>query len=376
MRERCRKAFDRGLQCILACQIDDEGVKSVWCAQHDTVTLLPAEGRPHELPSFCCQESASLLEFLMSIENPSKEVREAIAAAADWLDKHKIENKGLEDYTNAEGLPDRRIIDQPGNALWGRFVQLGGKTAKRTYKLFFKHLDERNKTRKQVYQGREYSYREADNARESYDPKRAYEPIYGIYKDTLVNLYYRFLYNYEETPAIIDRNGVPQRTSLFWQNRSKYQFLGNWCWEVIYGEFPMWQERVAGADEAAQNGWTQLTVTPDMLYNAKHKDYNMARLGTIKMSPTTHEIDVPKGMEAVRIVIHGFANSAEDEAVIKSVNGMDGEYVFPKKVYNPVYTTHVIDLSGAPAKDNVPFVLEGGQCCVVIRMYCKETKQN
>ena len=136
-RERCRAAFNRGLDCIIRCQIDDEGVKSVWCAQHDTVApYLPTEGRPHELPSFCCAESAALLEFLMSVENPSPELQKCISDACAWLDSHKIDNKTLEAYVNQNGEDDRRIIDQPGNALWGRFVQLGGKTAKKTQKLF------------------------------------------------------------------------------------------------------------------------------------------------------------------------------------------------------------------------------------------------
>ena len=208
-RERCRKAFDRGVDCILRCQIDDEGVKSVWCAQHDTTNFLPTEGRPHELPTFCGQESAALVEFLMSIENPSKPVQEAVIAACDWLDKHKIGNKATERYKNANGEDDVRVVDQPGNALWGRFIQLGGKTAKKTQKLFIKHLEARNKTRNVVYNGKEYKYMEADNARESYDPSKAYQPVYAIYKDTLQNLYYRYLYNYEDTPPVTDWQGVP-----------------------------------------------------------------------------------------------------------------------------------------------------------------------
>ena len=370
LRERCRKAFERGLDCIMRCQIDDEGVKSVWCAQHDTVTFLPAEGRPHEMPSFCCAESAALLDFLMSVENPSPELQACITAACDWLDTHKIENKTLENYTNAEGEPDRRIIDQEGNALWGRFVQLGGKTAKKTYKLFFKHVEDRGKTRKQLYKGREYLYAEADNARDSYNPKMAYQPIYGIYKDTLVNLYYRFLYNYEDTPPIIDYQGVPQRTSLMPTNRAKYQFLGNWCWEVIYGEYPMWKEKVEGAAESARNGWTQLTVSKDMLSNSKGKEYNDARLGTIKLAQGRHVIAVPEGKEAVRMVVHGFANG-DEASTLSEVNGQATNYLFPAKAYNPIYTTHEIDLSATPAKGELPIVISGAQCCVIIRLYCR-----
>ena len=367
-RTRCREAFDKGVACILRCQIDDEGVPSVWCAQHDTVTFLPAEGRPHELPTFCGSESAALLEFLMSIENPSKDLQAAIDAAVAWLDTHKIADKAIEKYTNAAGEDDRRIVDQPGNALWGRFIQLGGKTAKKTQKLFVKHLEARNKTRKVVYKGKEYQYMEADNARESYDPSKAYQPVYAIYKDTLQNLYYRYLYHYEDTPPVTDWQGVPQRTSLMAANRAKYQFLGNWCWEVIYGEYPMWKERVEGIKEAASKGWTQITVTTEMLSNTKGKEYNDARLGTIKLSPTTHHIALPEGKQVVRVVVHGFSNT-ENDAVLSDINGQPCHYVYPAKAYNPNYTTHVIDF--AEPADSLSLNFADSQCCVVIRIYVK-----
>ena len=372
-RERCRVAFNRGLDCIIRCQIDDEGVKSIWCAQHDTVApYLPTEGRPHELPSFCCAESAALLEFLMSVENPSPELQKCISDACAWLDSHKIDNKTLEAYVNQNGEDDRRIIDQPGNALWGRFVQLGGKTAKKTQKLFVKHLEARNKVRTQVYKGREYKYAEADNARESYDPSKAYQPIFGIYKDSLVNLYYRYLYNYEDTPPVIDWQGVPQRTSLMPTNRYKYQFLGNWCWEVIYGEYPMWRELVDGAAEAAAKGWTQITVTKDMLSNDKGKEYSDARLGTIKMNPIEHTIAIPEGKQVVRVVVHGFSNSeVASEMTINNNHSpiTNNHYSFPGKGFNPIYTTHVIDLTEQTEALSLTF--SEAQCCVVIRVYVK-----
>ncbi|MBR4263068.1 MAG: pectate lyase [Paludibacteraceae bacterium] len=376
-RTRCREAFDKGVACILRCQIDDEGVPSVWCAQHDTVTFLPAEGRPHELPTFCGSESAALLEFLMSIENPSKELQAAIDAAVAWLDTHKIADKAIEKYTNAAGEDDRRIVDQPGNALWGRFIQLGGKTAKKTQKLFVKHLEARNKTRKVVYKGKEYQYMEADNARESYDPSKAYQPVYAIYKDTLQNLYYRYLYHYEDTPPVTDWQGVPQRTSLMAVNRAKYQFLGNWCWEVIYGEYPMWKERVEGIKEAATHGWQQITVTKEMLSNTKGKEYNDARLGTIKLSPTTHHIALPEGKQVVRVVVHGFSNTDHPSVMTINDQGLStfdfrlstNNYVFPAKAYNPNYTTHVIDF--AEPADSLSLNFADSQCCVVIRIYIK-----
>ena len=70
-RARCEASFQKGLEVIIKCQVNDNGTMAAWCAQHDTTTFLPTEGRPHELPSISGSESASLLSFLMTLENPS-----------------------------------------------------------------------------------------------------------------------------------------------------------------------------------------------------------------------------------------------------------------------------------------------------------------
>lgn len=101
MRQRCQAAFDKGLDCVLKCQIRVEGKPTVWCQQHDRNTLKPADGRAFELAAFCSQESAEMTLFLMSLENPSPEVKEAIAGAVEWF--------------KANRLPDGR---------WARFYDL------------------------------------------------------------------------------------------------------------------------------------------------------------------------------------------------------------------------------------------------------------
>ena len=51
-KERAQQAFDRGIECILNCQIRKDGRLTVWCQQHDEKTLLPAPARAYELASF------------------------------------------------------------------------------------------------------------------------------------------------------------------------------------------------------------------------------------------------------------------------------------------------------------------------------------
>lgn len=250
--QRCRTAFDRGLDCILNCQIDDNGTLSAWCAQHDTIApYYPMEGRPHELPSISGYESANLLSFLMTIDNPSPRLWNAITSAVTWLDQHKIPNCKIQDYTNAKGQPDRRIVTSQGNHLWGRFIQIGGASGQAVYQHFFQKLQTRGKSRSYTYNGIKYTYPEYQIAQSSYDPAQDYNPIYAIYKDTLQQMYYRFLYDYAPTTITTTvgasqdflPDGCPVYTTLMATNRASYQYLGNWCTRVIYTEYPQWLHR-------------------------------------------------------------------------------------------------------------------------------------
>lgn len=371
MQARCRKAFDRGLQCIIDCQIPDGKTRSIWCAQHDTVPPYYAtEGRPHELPSYSGSESATLLSFLMSVENPSPQLIACIEQAVAWLDKHKIVDKAVENFINANGENDRHVIDMPGTALWPRFMQIGSKVAQPTYELFFRHVEQRNKKRYQYHNSMRYSFYEVDNARASYDPKRAYSPIYGIYTDSLQNLYYRFLYSYEDTPPVPDKNGVPVRTSLMPINRYKYQFVGDWPYEVIYGEYKAWKHKVESQKAKTKGEWLEvgkdLTITND-----KGKEYVSGRLGTIKLNSIEYKVQIPAGKTARRVYIFGFASSDHDVTLNPQSSVLNPQsFLFPARGYHPVFTEHTIDL-GEGVSGEVPLRFEGGQVCVIIRVLCE-----
>lgn len=120
-----KKAWNKGLACILKTQIVVNGQPTVWCAQHDEITFLPAKARSYELPSFSGAESVGLLQLLMDIENPSHDIIRAVQGGIEWLGEHKLKNKRWDSFTNAEGKTDRRIVDDPkaGN-LWARFYDL------------------------------------------------------------------------------------------------------------------------------------------------------------------------------------------------------------------------------------------------------------
>jgi pectinesterase len=126
-RQKCKAAFDRGIDCILNCQINVNGQLTVWCQQHDEKTLAPAGGRAYELPSLCGEESADIALLLMRIEHPSERVRQAVDAAAAWYENSKIIGKRLK-YAARSDAPrgqDYVILDDPSAPpMWARFYDL------------------------------------------------------------------------------------------------------------------------------------------------------------------------------------------------------------------------------------------------------------
>lgn len=123
--DRIGAAYNKGIEIILKTQIRSNGSLTVWCAQHDENTLLPAKARSYELPSFSGAESVGIVKFLMSIDNPSTEIINSVQGAIEWFDKHRIKNTRWDSFTNAGGQKDRRIVYDPSAGdLWARFYDL------------------------------------------------------------------------------------------------------------------------------------------------------------------------------------------------------------------------------------------------------------
>ena len=126
LRQRAKIAFDKGVECILATQIVTDGELTVWCQQHDRVTLKPAKARAYELPSYCSAESAAITMLLMQLPNPDERVKRAVHAAMRWFDKHKITGYRLV-RTGTRGSVDydtRLVKDSTAEPIWARFYDL------------------------------------------------------------------------------------------------------------------------------------------------------------------------------------------------------------------------------------------------------------
>jgi pectinesterase len=124
--EKVNSAFNKGIDCILKTQYKQNGELTAWCAQHDEVSLLPAKARAYELPSLSGKESAKITLLLMSIENPSQEIIDAVEAAVRWFEKTKIEGIKIESISNPTSKKEDKVVVQSSNAspLWARFMDL------------------------------------------------------------------------------------------------------------------------------------------------------------------------------------------------------------------------------------------------------------
>ncbi|HZN09220.1 MAG TPA: pectate lyase, partial [Pyrinomonadaceae bacterium] len=105
-RAAAAKAVEKGIDVILKTQVIVNGKRTVWCAQHDEVTLAPTSARKYEVASLSGGESVEIVRFLMSIKKPSPAVVEAIESAVKWFEKSQLK-------------------DSEGKPTWARFYEIG-----------------------------------------------------------------------------------------------------------------------------------------------------------------------------------------------------------------------------------------------------------
>jgi PelA/Pel-15E family pectate lyase len=119
-RARSRAAIERGVSCILNTQIVERGQLTVWCAQHDERSLLPAPARKYELASKSGGESAGIALFLMRLDPPTPAVIRAVEAAVAWF--QRVQLRGIR-VVEQDG--DRVVrADAAAPSLWARFYEL------------------------------------------------------------------------------------------------------------------------------------------------------------------------------------------------------------------------------------------------------------
>jgi PelA/Pel-15E family pectate lyase len=131
-RIKITNALNKGIQCILNCQISENGILTAWCQQHDEKNLKPAWARKFEPPSICNQESVNIVLFLMELSKPDKKVICAIESAMKWFNDSKILNTRvevikapLEQFQFNKSNTDRVVvIDSSAPPIWTRYYEL------------------------------------------------------------------------------------------------------------------------------------------------------------------------------------------------------------------------------------------------------------
>ncbi len=117
---KVEKAIVRGTDCILKTQVKQQGVLTIWAAQYDKDSMLPAKARAFEPASLATSESVGIVRFLMGLRNPSLEVKKSVAAAVKWFDTYKI--KGYR-FDREKGKTAALVPDETSMA-WARFYDL------------------------------------------------------------------------------------------------------------------------------------------------------------------------------------------------------------------------------------------------------------
>lgn len=132
IRAKVSKAFDKGIECILNTQIKDKSGLTAWCQQHDEVTLQPAWARAFEPPSICNAESVGIVQLLMSLDNPSLRIINAVQQAVKWFKASAIQGIRVKDIKAAPDTSqytvshsDKVVVQDPtAPPIWTRYYEL------------------------------------------------------------------------------------------------------------------------------------------------------------------------------------------------------------------------------------------------------------
>lgn len=112
-----KSAVEKGNDFIVASQISNNNKKAGWASQYDKAGKVTM-GRTYERASVSSYTTKSVVDYLMTIHNPSQAVKDAVESAYSWLKDVKIADKEQEvvkDTSMNNGF-DVYFVD--GNGTW------------------------------------------------------------------------------------------------------------------------------------------------------------------------------------------------------------------------------------------------------------------
>jgi PelA/Pel-15E family pectate lyase len=125
-RDRIASAITKGIDYIVKAQIAQNGVKTVWCAQHDPTTYAPMGARSYELPSKSGKESQGVVGLLMT-QPQTPEIKAAVHAALAWYRSDSVKVANTAYVKRPAGNTDDNynpIQTKSGSTMWYRFYDL------------------------------------------------------------------------------------------------------------------------------------------------------------------------------------------------------------------------------------------------------------
>jgi PelA/Pel-15E family pectate lyase len=132
LRGQVRAAYDKGISCILQCQIRVNDTLTAWCQQHDHRTLAPQNARSFEPKAICSMESADIVLMLMKIDRPNKQIVDAVNGAVSWFLRSRIFGTRVETIAAPKekfmyhtATNDRIVVQDPSAPpIWTRMYEI------------------------------------------------------------------------------------------------------------------------------------------------------------------------------------------------------------------------------------------------------------
>lgn len=115
--DEIKSAVEKGNDFIVASQISNNNKKAGWASQYDKAGKVTM-GRTYERASVSSYTTKAVVDYLMTIHNPSQAVKDAVESAYNWLKDVKIADKEQEvvkDTSMNNGF-DVYFVD--GNGTW------------------------------------------------------------------------------------------------------------------------------------------------------------------------------------------------------------------------------------------------------------------
>jgi PelA/Pel-15E family pectate lyase len=133
LRDKVKKAFEKGLDCILKCQIKEDGKLKAWCQQNDNIDLQPRCARKFELVGLTPGESVEIVELLMKIDHPNYDIINSVKGAVQWFKESEIHGIKVKTiaapkavYTYHTTSTDNIVVEDPtAPPIWTRYYELG-----------------------------------------------------------------------------------------------------------------------------------------------------------------------------------------------------------------------------------------------------------